>query len=155
MANYKSGIRWINGIDDTQMGSKCPYLLQQSDMGFKSPDASAGIIMSRRLVSDMAQHFADSNKNIRGLPRDFSIDPEFELAQAIYYRHVDNSDGNDLSNILCICILKWLKYLQEAQSNWLTVICCAPKKVTTVPSGIGRTDHAWWIWSLQKACCLL
>jgi len=77
----------------------------QSDMKFKFPDASAGIIMSRRLVSDMAQHFADSNKNIRGLPRDFSIDPEFELAQAIYYRHVDNSDGSPVelthSDLLC------------------------------------------------------
>lgn len=77
----------------------------QSNMKFKFPDPSAGIIFSQALVRDMAQYFADSSQKIRGLPTDFSIDPEFELAQAIYYRHVDSSEGTPVelthSDLLC------------------------------------------------------
>lgn len=77
----------------------------QGNMKFKFPDASAGIILSHGLVSDMAKYYKDSGEKIRGLPTDFSIDPEFEVAQAIYYRHVDSSDGTPVelthSDMLC------------------------------------------------------
>ena len=39
----------------------------------------------------MTKHLEKNEFNIRGLPQAVSIDAEFELAQAIYYRHVDDS----------------------------------------------------------------
>jgi len=62
-----------------------------SNLDFKFPDPSAGIIMSHTLLTDMTKHLEKNEFNIRGLPQGVSIDAEFELAQAIYYRHVDDS----------------------------------------------------------------
>jgi len=69
----------------------------QSDLEFEYPDLSAGLILSRGLAEDLASFFRFHKLNIRAWPEDFTIDMAFEMAQAIYYRHVDDSDGTPVS----------------------------------------------------------
>ena len=41
----------------------------------------------------MGHHLQFHEFRVRGLPKDFSIDAQFELAKTIYSRHLDDSDG--------------------------------------------------------------
>ena len=64
----------------------------QRDLEFKFPDFGSAVIMSKALVDDMASYLEFHEYKVRGLPNDFSIDAQYELARTIHLRHVDDSD---------------------------------------------------------------
>lgn len=77
----------------------------QGNMSFKFPDASAGLILSRALVADMAKRIQSKNFKVDGLPSDFSIDAEFELALTINKLLAESADVTpvELTNSELMC----------------------------------------------------
>ena len=63
--------------------------------GIEYPHLSAGFVISAPLAKSLSEKMEELKTELPHFPKDFSIDPSFDLTRVIYHMHSVNSEGTE------------------------------------------------------------